>query len=329
MLLKKWYNRIRGDVMRFIYAQPATMKFKWQMEVAITNLLSLGVHSKDIYVLFATEEDGDISYDARIPDYIRNKYAVNVYGIPDKREEMARRYIPSIKPYLLGRFFDENPKETPFSYMYQDSDVVYRALPDFKSLQVDATHWYGSDVSSYLDANYIDSKGSDLLDRMCDCIDIDSQVVRDLNEHSIGAQLLFNSSPASLWYESYQKSYTLYNYLDSIESEYTKRYVEEGRPKEYPVQKWTAQMWTDLWVPASHGIKMTPSKELDFAWATDTYQQVQKKNIYHDAGVGPDDKDKFYKGSYNYKLPFHDDFNYVDQTSGSWFYVQQIEKVAI
>lgn len=88
-------------------------------------------------------------------------------------------------------------------------------------------------------------------------------------------------------------------------------------------------MWTDLWVPASHGISMTPSPLLDFAWATDTYKQVQEKNIYHDAGVGPDDKTKFYKGNYNYKLPFHDDFNYVDQTSGSWFYVQQIEKVAI
>ena len=315
--------------MRFIYAQPATIKFKWQMEVAITNLLSLGVHSSEIYVLYAMNEDGDISYDARIPDYIRDKYHVNVYGISDDREEVARQYIPSIKPYLLGRFFNENPEEVPYSYMYQDSDVVYRALPDFDSLQVSPTMWYGSDVSSYLDANYIDSKGDDLLDRMCASIDIDPKVVRDLNEKSIGAQLLFNSSSGSLWMESYKKSYILYNYLTEIEPEYTQRYVDEGRPQEYPVQKWTAQMWTDLWVPASHGIQMIPSKELDFAWATDTYKQVQAKNIYHDAGVGPDDNTRFYKGNYNYKLPFHENFNFVNQESGSWFYVQQIEKVAI
>lgn len=313
--------------MRFIYAQPATIKFNWQIQVAVTNLLDLGVSPKDIFVIYAVNLKRDITYQPNLPELIRNKYHVNVFAYDDNREEEAKRYIPSIKPYLLWRFFSDQTKEVNYDYMYQDSDVVYKRLPNFNRTPVTPKHWYGSDTSSYLDATYIDSKGSDLLDKMANNVGVPSELVRSLKGNSIGAQLVMSNPLAEYWRRSYMASYRLYDYLGKIEPEYKERYKREGRPNEYVIQRWTAQMWTDLWIPASMGVKMEPSKELDFVWATDTMKDLAKVNIYHDAGAGPKDKTKFYKGNYNNVLPFGQNFSYVDKNSASYFYVKQIEKV--
>ena len=311
--------------MRYIMSQTTVTKFRWQLEVAITNLTSLGVSPKDIFVIFIDAPDGDIS----TPSFIKDKYKVNVYQYaPDYDGFNKYRYIPYVKPWGLYRFFSENPKEIPYTYMYQDSDVVYRELIDESNLNVDSLHWTGSETGSYTGLAYIKSKGDNILKQMADYIGISPSIIEGLGDHVPGAQLVINT-PDPQWFKaSAELSQKLYYYLGTLEPEYKELYKQQGRPEEYVIQRWTAQMWTDVWIPASHGVQMRVSPEMDFCFATDTMETMNQRKIYHDAGVTDTDHDMFFKGKYDHGLsPFGQDFSYVNKNKASAFYVKAIEKV--
>lgn len=310
--------------MRYIMCQTNVTKFRWQLEVAVTNLLSLGVPKEDIFVVLVDVPDGDIS----TGPMLRQRYGVTVDEFGMAYSYWNSQYIPYVKPYGLWAFFNKHPEEIPYTYMYQDSDVVYRELPDESKLKVDATHWTGSDTGSYTGLSYIESKGKDLVDKMAKAAGVNPETIRELGDNIPGAQIVFNSPDPEWFKQSYIKCQELYTWLDSVESEYTARYSLEGNPDEYPIQKWTAQMWTDVWVPADNGIIWTTSPELDFCFATDDMKTMNERKIYHDAGISQGDKTHFFKGQYDHgKEPFGEDFSFVDPSTASYFYVQAINKV--
>ena len=311
--------------MRYIMCQTDVTKFSWQLEVAITNLTALGVSPKDIFVILVDAPDGDIATGSRIA----NKYHVNVHQYaPDYANWAKYHYIPYVKPWGLYRFFEDHPEEIPYTYMYQDSDVVYRELIDESKLYIDAKHWIGSDTGSYTGLSYIKSKGEELVKLMADKVGVSPDTLEALGDTVPGAQLIFNS-PDTEWFKaSAIKSQELYKWLTEIEPEYKHKYSEAGNPDEYPIQRWTAQMWTDIWIPADNGVHMGVSPELDFCFATDDMETMNTRKIYHDAGVSSDDKDMFYKGQYDHgKTPFGEDFSFVNKNKASYFYVKAIEKV--
>jgi len=310
--------------MRYIFSQTNVTKFKWQLEVAITNLTSLGVSPKDIFIILLDVPDGDPTTKPTL-----EKYGVNVYQYPQNAVLFYKYwYIPYVKPYGLYLFFNEHPEAIPYTYMYQDSDVIYRELVDESKLNVDATHWTGSETGSYTGLAYIESKGDSLVKLMADKVGVTEDVIRGLGEHVPGAQVVFNSPNPDWFKASAELCGELYSYLGSIEPEFKKMYAEQGHPDTYPIQRWTAQMWTDIWIPANAGIHMSTSPELDFCFATDTMETMNKRKIYHDAGVSADDKDMFFKGKYDHGLePFGQDFSYVNKNKASYLYVQAIEKV--
>lgn len=261
-------------------------------------MLKLGI--KDIIVLFS-------KHNSKIPDYIRNKYGVEVYEYEDLR--IDKSYIPSIKPYLWAKFLQEDKSRENEIYFYIDSDVIFRDVP---IIQPNPDIWYGSDCSSYLSVDYIDSKGAGLLEAMCDIIGIDSKVIRKQNP-ICGAQWVISNPTFEYWLKVYEDSIKLYKYFNSLQNS--------------SIQKWTAEMWAQLWNVYYFGKTAEFNKELDFCWATDNIERYYETKIYHNAGVIDQNSGLFFKGQYTHKNPFKDNLSFVDSTKASIKYVEALKEV--
>lgn len=254
----------------------------------------------DIVLLFAR-------HNRRIPQYLKDKYDVEIHEYDDLRVD--KTYIPSIKPYLWAKYLQEDRSRENEMYFYMDSDVLFRGVPN--TIQNDNI-WYGSDCSSYLGIDYIDSKGEGILEAMCGVMNIDPQIIRS-NNPVCGAQWVITNPTFEYWLKVYEDSTKLYKYLNSI-------------PK-CDIQKWTAEMWAQLWNVYSFGNTTRVDTELDFCWATDSVNRYYETKIYHNAGVLESHKDLFFKGKYVHKSPFNDNLDFVNSNKASIKYVEAIREV--
>lgn len=297
--------------MRFILCQPAIPRFKWELDVCLTNLKQHGID--DIILLF-TDRDKDI------PVYFYKKYHAECFVVPDIRPD--RTYIPAIKPYLWWQFLRSNPSAERGEYFYMDADVIFRELPDFGKIEHSPNLWRGSDTESYIGPDYIASKGTGYLPTMAEIVGLTEQQVNSLRGCSAGAQWIITDPKADYWLKVYEDSLRLYHYFEGAER------IEQAKHERgyMPLQKWTAEMWAQLWNMPLFGIKPYISHELDFAMATDDIRKWGKVKILHNAGVTVANKDLFYKAPYTWTEPFNEDFSYVNRHRCSWRYVQAINQ---
>lgn len=292
--------------MFFLMAQPAINRFKWELEVCLQNLKSLGVN--DIILLFS-------KYDDSIPNYLEKKYGVKTFIFPDQRKN--RFYIPSIKPYLWYQFLKYHPEYEKEDFFYMDADVIFRELPDFKIL--DKNMWYGSNCNSYLSAEYIESRGSQLLQTMSRIVGIDPIQIENM-PYALGAQWIIRKPIKEYWKKVYDDSNKLYHHM----LQETPKYTRQGYKA---IQNWTAEMWAQLWNLLYFHIPHKYSPELDFCWATDDISKWGQTKIYHNAGVVRTMIDLFFKGQYVNKSPLKEDLSFVNKHKCSYMYVQAIKKV--
>ncbi|PKR79185.1 hypothetical protein CEY16_05410 [Halalkalibacillus sediminis] len=293
--------------MKYILCQPAIKRFEWELEVCITRLHQLGI--RDIILLFTQQDE-------RVPVYLEEHYDVEAHVYADER--MDKSYIPSVKPYLWMKYLEEDPTREKKTYFYLDSDVLFRDVPKVKPKK---DTWYASDCESYLSVHYIDSKGTDLLDRMCDVINIEPSLIRD--QHPIGgAQWVIKHPTYQYWKKVYEDSNKLYQFLLSVEPEY----VRKNDSNYVPIQKWTAEMWAQLWNVYHFGKQVETPKELEFCWPMDPVEKYDETNIFHNAGVMDDHQKLFFKGKYVSRTPFEDDLSHVDQNKASYEYVKAIKE---
>lgn len=286
--------------MRYILCQPAIKRFEWELEVCITRLHELGI--RDIVLLFSQQDE-------RVPSFFYEQYDVEVYVYLDRRKQ--KHYIPSIKPYLWSRYLKEDPSREQETYFYLDSDVLLRKEPESKPTD---DVWYASDCPTYISPAYIDGIGKDLLGRMCEVIGIDETLIRE-NNASGGAQWLIKNPTYEYWNKVYEDSNVLYNFLNKIEPQY-----------DPPIQKWTAEMWAQLWNVYHFGKDVQTPKELDFSVPTDDVDKYYQTNIYHNAGVVNDRQNMFFKGKYVHHTPFNETFH-VDESKATIEYVRAIHQV--
>ncbi|MFC4387521.1 hypothetical protein ACFOZ1_06800 [Gracilibacillus marinus] len=294
--------------MKFILCQPAINRFKWELEVCITRLKKLGID--DIVLLFAQEDNS-------IPLYFSEMYEVEVHVYDDR--ERDKTYIPSVKPFLWMKYLEEDRSREEESYFYLDSDVLLREIPKVRPTK---KTWYASDCTSYISNDYIDSKGDTLLEDMCNKIGIDYDLIRKSNPIG-GAQWVIKQPTFEYWKKVYEDSLKLYRYLSDIEAEYI-----QNNDKDYmPIQKWTAEMWAQLWNVYHFGINVKVPSELDFSWPNHDRTSYYEKKLFHNAGVTTHDKDLFFKGQYVNKSPFYDDLSHVNPEKASYEYVLAIKEV--
>lgn len=292
--------------MKILLAQPAIKRFEWELEVLLTNLKQFGNH--EIILLFS-------KHDQDIPQRLYEKYGVQCYVYPDARFD--KKYIPSIRPFLLWQYFAAHPEAEAEQYFYIDADIIFREFPDFTTLPFNPKRVYGADVSSYLAADYVlkCQRGTEILTKMAEICGVTTawSVVEMARAPGIGAQLVLNGTTAAFWERAYHDSNAIYKYLLPIDSN---------------IQKWTAEMWAQQWGWIREGKKLMTSSELNFSRPTDPIAKWDEFKIMHNAGV-VGSGDMFFKGEWVEKTPFGADFSAINPAKVSAKYVEAIQAVVV
>lgn len=260
--------------MKFLFAQPAKKRFAWELRTAIKSLVDLGVKKKDIVLLFAQEDD---TVAQEFSDY-------DVHTYCDERYDKS--YIPSIKPYLFWKYLSENEKRENETYAYLDSDTLILDLEAFK-VPVTKSRWYCSDTTGYIGFDYIESvtHAEETIDTMLNAVKVPLEWLKSIQNNSGGAQWVIKNPKAGYWHDVYVNSIVLYKAIEPLDTS---------------LQKWTAEMWAQLWTMYHYGVSPKVHKNLDFAWSTD--DELKGKKIIHNAGV-TSDMALFFKGLYQDKPP--------------------------
>lgn len=289
--------------MKLLLCQPAVPRFRWELEVLLTNLQQFGEH--EITLLFSKHDD-------TIPLYFQNKYGCRVFVYQDRR--IFNGYIPAIRPYLLYCHLLTHPEYEQGQYLYIDSDIIFRELPDFATFDYDTRKVYGGDCDGYMGLDYILSRkhGAEIAHNMARICGIRTEQMRGVP--GIGAQIILNNPTAAFWLRAYKNANAIHLYFQGIDSN---------------IQKWTAEMWAQLWTWVAFGITPIHSTELDFSRPTDPIEKWDKYKIMHNAGVTVNDTDLFYKGKWDKESPISSDFAYVNKNKCSYKYIEAINRVIL
>lgn len=309
----------------FVSAQPDVPYFHWQCEIYVHNFISNGIDPSQIHVIFGLP-DGQTELSERASRL--KSTGVNIHAFKDERR--LKHYIPSIKPYLISKWLEKNPKHGELFFLH-DSDVIFRELPNFNELITDDTN-YVSNTKSYIGLDYIKScekkyrekhpqlSETPIIDLMSEIIGLNKIVIEQNDQHVGGAQYLLKDQEADVWEKIYHDSNKLYFKLLEFQKKYP---LDDGH-----LQIWTAEMWSLLWNQWLYGYKTRVSDSLSFSWASDKVDKYNERNILHMAGVTEDMKsDKFYKGDFINDDPIEklrndiNCFDYIDTESSTIKYV--------
>lgn len=304
--------------MKYLCAQPATIYYAWQVEVMLYNFIRRGIHLSDVIIVSAIDSD--------IPKEwvkLRDGYEANFYFYPDRRR--TKQYVSSIRPNILKQHFTENDWLNSQTIFYHDCDMIFSHVfntAQFKRNDV----WYGSDTNSYINYDYIVSKGQDIFDKMVEIVDIDPQLVIDNNEHSIGAQYILKNIDAQFWHDVQIDSENLFIQITEMNN-----FKKRENPEYHELQIWCADMWALLWNGWKRGHVTRCHDALKFSWATSSEKGYYDHNIYHNAGVVSATDDLFYKGAYINSLPYNIGLELKDGKASKKYYewIQKAEKKSV
>lgn len=303
-------------MVKYICAQPANTYYLWQVEVMINNFLRNGINPSDIHILLGTY-DNIIPYEWKT---LQKYYGeVGFYFYNDDRNDSC--YIPSIYFHLLSKHLTEHPNLQDAVLFTHDSDTIFTRPLDMKPF-IDGETWYCSDTHTYLDYKYIQSKGNDIYEKMCEIVGIPKLIPKIMGKNIGGAQYIVKNTTPQFWDKVERDSVSLYKWFCEVEPNYVKKHEHD-----YPIQKWTAGMWSFVWNAWLAGYEMHVDGRLDFCWSTDHFSLVQQKPILHNAGVVDSHQEMFYKGKYTNSLPYGDAVN-VSPMRCSKFYWDEVCKTA-
>lgn len=275
----------------YICAQPAILYYEWQLEVMIHNFRKNGIRDDQIHVVLGNTDVHSVSVHKRLQE----KYPTIVFALyGDTRTDRA--YLPSIQPHILKKHFTAHPYLQHHAIFYHDCDMVFTRSPNWDRLIADDV-WYFSDTTSYIGANYIKSKGLNILQEMCDIVGVSIDIVTAEESNSGGAQHIMKNLTAEYWEKVEYDSYAVSSYFHNKASSYT------DIPNYHPIQSWTAGMWALLWNGWYFGHDIKVVKDMDFCWATDSVELWDTRMIYHNAGVVSPNDGMFFKAQYTDKYP--------------------------
>lgn len=270
----------------------------------LTNIRSLD-KTTPIVLLF-------LESDFTVPIYFEGRYNnLEIHSFVDARTE--RRYLPSIRPYLCYHYFKQFPQAQEDDYFQIDSDIIFRELPDWSKMSLNGRVCWASDCSGYIDYKYLSSRKNwdKVIKTFVDTLGVSEELIK--NTPGGGAQWLISKPTAQLWEAIWKGSDALYLALQDLETD---------------LQKWTAEMWAELYCLASMGWEVKLSSELDFCRPTDDISLWDRVKILHNAGVLVNDSYRmFFKGNYLDKTPFKAKLDFVDPSKASIKYVEAIKKV--
>ena len=308
------YNKM----IRYVSAQPAIPYYTWQVEVMINNFMEMGINPNHIDIVCWMK-------DGTIPEAwskLAHQYPARFFFYNDTRE--TRHYISSIRPNILKQHFKEHPYLENDVIFYHDCDIMF-TKPVHEWITDDMVNddiWYGSDTRWYISHQYIKSKGDDVINLMCDIMEVNESLIEDNELNSIGAQYIMKGVTSDFWERVERDSEILFKDVTELNN---KKVKEE--PSHHPLQIWCADMWAVLWGAWRMGIETRTHPNLDFSWGTSSEQDYQKMNIFHNAGVTNDSGGLFYKAKYMNTLPYHVELD-IREGTASRHYWDMIKKVS-
>lgn len=258
----------------------------------------------DVVLLFT-------EHDFTVPIHFRKKWGCGVFTFTDSREDSS--YIPSVRPWLLWQYFRQHPEAQDETYLYIDSDIIFREWPDFATFDLSPKTVSGASCNGYIGAKYIlgCKNGQAIAEMMAQTCGITVEQMQGVV--GIGAQIVFQKFTAEFWERCYYDSNTIYHMLEQQDSN---------------IQKWTAEMWAQLWGWVRVGAIIAHQPELDFCTPTDPIADWDKFKILHNAGVNAKDSHKmFYKGQYTDTSPIGKNLSWVSSEFASKRYAEAVEKV--
>ena len=303
--------------LKILLAQPGNVtRFKWELEVLLTNLKELNFPLKDVILLFA-------SPDNKFEAYFENGYGVEAHTYPDNREDKS--YIPSIRAYLWIQYLKDDYRREDEDYLYIDSDIIFRELPDIPK-GLSSRKWYCADTTGYTSYGYIKSRayGDELVDKFDEIVGVSEESVKAIDKGMGGAQWIMRCPTLDYWEKVYNDMYAINHYFESIPEKTDANTTDDIKNL---IQRWTSEMYSQVWNLSYFGIEPVIDKQLEFTWATDNVDTWYKNKLYHNAGATADNKDLFFKGDYIWKEPYGEDFSYVSPDKASIKYVEAINKV--
>jgi len=303
--------------LRFVCAQPANNYYLWQVEVLINNFLKFNVNPNKIDILLGIN-NGHVPEEWRKLQQHYN--TVRFFFYNDTREDL--RYIPSIYFNLVKQHLAQHKELQDEVLLLHDSDIIFTKPFENWSELTHGDTWWVADTTSYINYQYIKSKGGTTYQDMCDIVGIDWRIPKLMSGGSGGAQYVIKKATPELFDKIEKDSIKLYKYFCEVEHLYEKKH-----PSDYPIQKWTAGMWSFLWNAWLEGHETRVNKQLGFSWSTDNINHIDKFTFLHNAGVTSDSKDLFFKGAYTDRLPYNEELQ-IDNTKCSSIYWKEICEVS-
>ena len=290
----------------YICAQPASFYYAWQVDAMLLSFQeNTTIDLSRVHIVGAI-------LDGSMPDpwykKVEEKWAkegVVFEYYHDTRDR--KRYVSSIRPHILQKHWEKYPWLVNETFFYHDSDIALtRDIPLDDKRRPDQTNdFFVSDTISYIGAKYIEGKGHNLLEEMCEIAQIDPELVRSKEEESGGAQYLMKPGiDAQFWAEVYEMCAELFAQItDRVQA------IKKEEPDWHDLQIWCADMWAVIWCLWKRGHNTPVAKDLDFVWATQEMWQLDKLPIYHNAGITKEIIDTnghvhpFYKAWYVNRTP--------------------------
>lgn len=276
--------------MKLISSQPDQLYFLWQLQVQLYNFHQLGLEDDAVVLLGVTPG----SQPSKLSQFIADNTTATVLWYP---VQFDLTYSPAIQPYLFHRYYLTAGTGKNEAVFFHDSDVVFTQMPNFYRL-LDDDVTYVSDTRSYLGLDYLLSKGEQQMIDMARIVGIDPEEIRSRDSGCGGAQLLIKSpNNPEMWLKMAHDGLELYKFLSGREHAWT--------GSGYPIQKWTAGMWSMLWNLWLHNKQTKIAPSLAFSWGSDNIDRVHGTSILHLAGVTSEmQSTHFHKSSFVHSHPF-------------------------
>jgi hypothetical protein len=310
--------------LRYICVQPRILYYAWQVEVMINNFIKQGINPNNIDILVAWNPNDDTSKPENIEawDKLASHYnSVRFFFYQDTRQQPIH-YISSVRPNVLKQHFKAHPELESEAIFYHDCDIVFTRKPDFNAFLNDNI-WYLSNTNSYINYDYIISKGLDVYNKMCEITKINPTIPRLMNSNSGGAQYIMKNVNWKYWEYVEQDSEKLFKEITELNN-----IKKTNDPNYHELQIWCADMWAVLWNGWMLGNETKVVPEMDFSWATDPISRWDETLIYHNAGATCGCGGTFYKALYMDLLPYSLNVEKFNKEKNCYNYVLEIKETS-
>jgi hypothetical protein len=247
----------------------------------INNFIKHGINPNNIDILVAWNPNDDTSKPENVEawDKLASHYnSVRFFFYQDTRQQPIY-YISSVRPNVLKQHFKAHPELESEAIFYHDCDIVFTRKPDFNAFLNDNI-WYLSNTNSYINYDYIISKGLDVYDKMCEITKMNPLIPRLMNSNSGGAQYLMKNVDWAFWEFVERDSEKLFKEITELNIQ-----KKAADPNYHELQIWCSDMWAVLWGAWRLGYITECHKDFEFSWGTSSIEDFNKMSIMHNAGV--------------------------------------------